>query len=209
MTAARRDIVVFDVGAVLIEWDPRHLYRKLIPDADALERFLAHVCTPQWNVSQDAGRSWEEAETEAISRHPDKAELIRAYRARWHEMVPGPIGGTVAILEELADAGTPLHAITNFAADTFAETRRRFGFFQRFQSIVVSGEIGITKPDARIFRHLAEQQRIDLARAVLIDDSAANCAAARDLGMGVVHFKEPGQTRRELIAHGFALRPVA
>ncbi|MBV1696546.1 MAG: HAD-IA family hydrolase, partial [Hyphomicrobiales bacterium] len=159
--------------------------------------------------SQDAGRPWEEAETEAIDRYPDRAELIRAYRARWHEMVPGAIDGTVAILEELAAAETPLHAITNFAADTFAETRRRFGFFERFQSIVVSGEIGIVKPDARIFRHLAERQGFDLARAVLIDDSAANCAAARELGMGVVHFKEPGQARRELIEQGFPLRPAA
>lgn len=205
----KRDIVVFDVGAVLIEWNPRHLYRKLIPDADAMERFLADVCTPQWNVSQDAGRPWEQAETEAIDRHPEKADLIRAYRARWHEMVPGAIDGTVAILEELSTARTPLHAITNFAADTFAETRRRFGFFERFQSIVVSGEIGIVKPDARIFRHLAERQGFDLARAVLIDDSAANCAAARELGMGVIHFKEPSQARRELIEHGFPLRPAA
>lgn len=206
---SRRDIAIFDVGAVLIEWNPRHLYRQLIPDADAMERFLAEVCTPQWNVSQDAGRPWKEAEAEAIARHPDKAELIRAYRARWHEMVPGAIDGTVTILEELAGAGTPLHAITNFAADTFAETRRRFGFFGHFRSIVVSGEIGIVKPDPRIFRLLAEGQGFDLSRAVLIDDSAANCAAARDLGMGVVHFKEPGQARRELIEHGFPLRPAA
>lgn len=205
----RRDIVVFDVGAVLIEWNPRHLYRKLIPDADAMEGFLADVCTPQWNVSQDAGRPWAEAEAEAIARHPDKADLIRAYRARWHEMVPGAIDGTVAILEELAAVRTPLHAITNFAADTFGETRRRFAFFEHFQSIVVSGDVGIVKPDARIFRLLAERQNFDLARTVLIDDSAANCAAAKTLGMGVVHFKDPDQARRELIAFGLPLRPVA
>jgi 2-haloacid dehalogenase len=204
-----RDIVVFDVGGVLLDWDPRHLYRKLIADPAEMEWFLAEVCHGRWNLAQDAGRPWHDAEAEAIARHPDRAAHIRAFRARWGEMVPGSIGGTVALLEEMAAAGVPLYAITNFAADTFREVCARFPFFGHFRGIVVSGEIGIVKPDAGIFHRLAGDHGVDLARAVFIDDNARNCAAAEALGMAAIAFTSPEATRAALYGHGIPVRTAA
>jgi phosphoglycolate phosphatase-like HAD superfamily hydrolase len=136
------DTIVFDIGNVLIEWDPRHLYRRLIPEAAEMERFLAEVCTGDWNLEQDRGRPWEEAAAERIALFPRHEALIRAFRARWHEMIPGEVPGTMALLEALRARGVPLYAITNFAADTFAEAAKRFPVLRpggAFRDVVVSG----------------------------------------------------------------------
>lgn len=186
--ATEVDIVVFDIGNVLIEWDPRHLYRKLFPDPERMEWFLATVCHAEWNAMQDAGRTWEEAVAEAIGRHPEWEPQIRAYRERWHEMIPGPIDGTVAILERLHAQGTPVYAITNFASDTFREAQARFPFLTLFRDVVVSGDERLLKPDPRIYRLIAERCGFDLARSVFIDDMPKNVAAARAVGMQAVQF---------------------
>jgi 2-haloacid dehalogenase len=199
------DTVVFDLGGVLIRWDPRFLYERVFADADEMEWFLSEVTHPEWNGAQDAGRSWDEAAREAIARHPAYAEQIEAYRARWHEMVPGAIEGTVRILEELDGAGTPLYAITNWAEDTFEETRTRFAFLGRFRDIVVSGRERLIKPDPRIFRLLAERAGVDLTRSVFIDDSEKNVRAARDVGMTALHFTSPEMLRQDLRGLGFAI----
>ncbi len=201
------DIVVFDVGNVLVDWDPRYLYRKIFTDTAELEWFLREVCHGEWNIAQDAGRSWQVAEAEAIERHPKYAQQIRAFRGRWHEMIAGPIAGSVALLEDLAAANVPLYAITNFAADTFAETRQRFHFFRHFLGIVISGEIGIIKPDRRIYDRLAVDHAIDLQRAVFIDDSLKNCDGARAAGMPVIHFKSAEQARKDLSCLGLPVLP--
>src|SRR5918911_3336816 len=121
MAKAERDTVVFDLGGVLIDWDPRHLYRKLFAgDEPAMERFLAEVCTPGWNHALDAGQAFAEAVAELCSRHPRERERIEAYHRRWIEMVKGPIAPTVAILEELDGRGVPLWALTNWSSETFA-----------------------------------------------------------------------------------------
>jgi len=193
------DTVIFDVGNVLIEWDPEHLYRKLIPDQVERSHFLANICTPEWNVQQDLGRSWAEAISELSTRHPDKHDLITAYSERWHEMVPGEISGTVEILEELKSAGVPLYAITNFSNEKFAETKTRFPFLATsFLDTVVSAEERIIKPDLRIFEILIERNRLNANACVFIDDSEKNIEAADQTGLNAVHFTGAEKLRRDL-----------
>jgi len=201
----RISTVVFDFGGVLLEWDPRHLYRKIFADPTEMEWFLTEVCHGAWNLEQDRGRPWAEAEAEAIARHPAYEPHIRAYRARWQEMVPGPIGGTVSVLERLAAADVPLYAITNFAADTLRESRERFAFFSHFRGVIVSGEVGLLKPDPAIFQCLADRHRIDFGSAVFIDDVAANVAGARAQGMAAIHFSSPRDLEQQLVALGLPL----
>lgn len=200
------DTVVFDVGLVLLEWDPRHLYRKIFPDdAEKMEWFLTEVCPSSWNLEQDRGRPWEEAIAEAVSRHPAYEAEIRAYRARWNEMVPGAIEGSVALLETLSAAGVPLFAITNFASDTFVEARARFDLFKHFRGIVVSGDEKVLKPDPRIYHILAERHDVDLTRSIFIDDSEKNVIGARAVGMAAHHFTSPTELAADLRARGFAV----
>jgi 2-haloacid dehalogenase len=203
MTKASRDIVVFDLGGVLIDWDPRHLYRKLFAgDEAAMDHFLAHVCTHDWNRGQDAGRTFAEACRLLKAEHPDKAELIDAYHLRFDEMMPGPIAGSVEILAELRDRGTPLYGLTNFSAETYPPTYERFEFLRWFRGIIVSGEVGVIKPDPRIFELLIERFTIDPQRAVYIDDVEANIAAARRFGIHAIQFTNPVALRAELATLG-------
>lgn len=197
--------VVFDVGNVLLDWDPRHLYSKIFEDPGEMEWFLAEVCPPHWNVAQDEGRSWRDAEAEAIARHPGHAETIRAFRARWHEMIPSAFEPAVAALEKLAEARVPLYAITNFAADTFVETCERFAFFRLFDGIVVSGKVGILKPDPRIFHRLRDDHGVALGDCVFLDDNAMNCAAAREVGMHAIQVTSPSIVPLALRQLGFAV----
>ncbi|MEX1204119.1 MAG: HAD family phosphatase [Dongiaceae bacterium] len=195
--------VVFDLGGVLIDWNPRHLYRKLFDgDAAAMERFLDTVCTPAWNEEQDAGRPFADAVALLVARHPEQGEMIAAYDRRWDEMLAGPIDGTVAILAELKARGTPLAALTNWSAEKFPVARRRFDFLAWFDAIVVSGEIGMRKPDPRIYRHLLESRGLDASGTLFIDDSAANVTAARALGMPALQFSAPPALRADLEALG-------
>ncbi len=199
----RRRVVVFDFGGVLLNWNPRHLYRKLFAgDEAAMESFLANVCTTEWNERQDAGRSFAEAVAELLPRHPDKAALIAAFGQRFDEMIAGPIDGTVEILADLRRAGVPRYGLTNFSAETFPPQRQRFEFLSWFDGIVVSGEEGVIKPDLRIFRILLERYRIAPEEAVFIDDNPANAEAAAALGIHGIHFRSPELLRRELESLG-------
>src|SRR3984893_15686504 len=158
MAEAGRSIVVFDLGGVLIDWDPRHLYRKLFAgDEPAMEQFLETVCTHEWNRCQDAGRSFAEGARLLKAEHPDKAELIDAYGGRFGEMLSGPIAGSVEILAELKARGTPLYGLTNWSSETYKPAFERFDFLRWFQGILVSGEVGVIKPDPRIFELLFER----------------------------------------------------
>ena len=190
-------MVVFDLGNVLIPWDPRNLYARLL-DRPAMERFLAEVCTPAWNLELDRGRPWTVAVAELVARHPGHAALIRAYDERWEEMLGEPVAGSVALLEELHAAGTPLYALTNWSAEKFRVARARFGFLGRFRDIVVSGEVGLVKPDPAIFRLLLDRHRIAAGDCVFIDDSADNVAAAAALGFHAIRFTDPASLRADL-----------
>ena len=201
-----RSIVIFDLGGVLIDWDPRHLYRKLFAgDEKAMEQFLATVCTQEWNSRQDAGRSFAEGAGLLKSEHPDKAELIDAYGARFDEMMAGPIIGAVEILTELHKRGTPLYGLTNFSAETYPCAVARFEFLGWFRGILVSGEVGAIKPDPRIYELLLERFGIDPHRAVYIDDVAVNAEAAAGMGIHGIHFTTPAALRDELV--GIELLP--
>lgn len=201
--APQRRVVVFDFGGVLLNWNPRHLYRKLFAgDEAAMEAFLANVCTSEWNERQDAGRSFADAVAALMPRHADQAELIVAFGQRFDEMIAGPIDGTVAILAELRRAGVACYGLTNFSAETFRPQRQRFEFLSWFDGIVVSGEEGVIKPDPRIFRILLERYRIVPEEAVFIDDNPANAAAAAALGIHGIHFRSPELLRRELESLG-------
>jgi 2-haloacid dehalogenase len=202
-TPSRRSVAIFDLGGVLVEWDPRFLYRKLFDGDDgAMEHFLANVCTTQWNERQDAGRSFDEATQELLPHHADKIELIEAFGKRFDEMVPGAIDGSVEVLAELKSHGVPLYAITNWSAETFPPLRKRFEFLSWFQAIVVSGDEGMMKPDPRIFRVLFERHAVVPSSAVFIDDVADNAAAAEALGVHGIHFRSPDQLRHELVSVG-------
>ena len=203
MAEGRRNTVIFDLGGVLIDWNPRHLYRKLFAGNEAaMEHFLATVCTQEWNRCQDAGRSFAEGARLLKAEHPDKAELIDAYAARFDEMMPGPITGSVAILAELRDRGTPLYGLTNFSAETYPPTFERFEFLRWFRGVLVSGEVGVIKPDPRIFELLIERFAIDPKRVVYIDDVAVNVDAARPFGIHAIHFTTPSTLRAELTKLG-------
>jgi 2-haloacid dehalogenase len=191
-------IVVFDVGNVLIRWDPRFLYRKLLPDAAAVEDFLARICPPEWNLEQDRGRSWDAAIAERVAIFPEHAALIRAFSERWHEMVPGEVLGSVAILEELRGRGVPLYAITNFSAEKWAEALPRFPFLGRFRDTVVSAHERLLKPDAAIYQVLLERNKLAAADCLFIDDSLANARGAEAVGMRAHHFTDAATLRADL-----------
>jgi 2-haloacid dehalogenase len=194
-----RDVVVFDLGGVLIDWNPRHLYRKLFPgDEAAMEHFLATVCSQEWNRSQDAGGLIADAARRLKEQHADKAELIDAFYGRFDEMMAGPIRGTVEILAELHARGTPLYLLSNFSAETYPLACQRFDFLRLFDGIIVSGEVKAIKPDRRIYEILIERYRIDPHRAVFIDDVAENVAAAQRLGIHGIQFIDPEGLRAEL-----------
>lgn len=195
--------VVFDIGNVLIEWNPEHLYSKLIPNKTDRKTFLDTVCTMEWNLQQDLGRPWSEAVALLCACFPEKSALIEAYHTRWHEMVPGAISESVEILERLKSAGVPLYAITNFSREKFDETLERFPFLNTsFQDIVVSGDEKLAKPDPTIYQTLFQRNALEAERCLFIDDSLPNVLAARDLGMSAHHFKEAAALKSELMELG-------
>jgi 2-haloacid dehalogenase len=200
--AQRQPVIVFDLGGVLIDWNPRHLYRKLIEQEAAMERFLDEVCHQAWNEEQDRGRTFAEAIEEAALRHPDQRALIEAYHLRWDEMLAGPIEDSVLILEELARAGCELHALTNWSAETFPIARARYPFLARFGTILVSGEERLIKPDARIFQLLLERIAHPAQACIYIDDSPRNVAAAQALGFDAIHFTAPSALGAALAERG-------
>ncbi|MEM1382929.1 MAG: HAD family phosphatase [Pseudomonadota bacterium] len=195
--------VVFDVGNVLIRWDPRLLFRKIFDDAAAMDSFLAEVTPPAWNVEQDRGRSWADAVAETVARHPEHEVAIRAWDTRWQEMVPGPIAGSVAILDALHRRAVPLYAITNFSAEKWAETRERFPFLkERFRDTVVSAHERLLKPDPAIYRCLLERNGLAAADCIFIDDSPKNVEGARAVGMEAVQFTGPEALAEALRGYG-------
>ncbi len=190
--------IVFDIGNVLLHWDPRALYRKIFASEAEVDWFLTHVCPPSWNVEQDRGRSFEEAVAEATARHPDQAQAIAAYNLRWPETLTHVIEGTVAILEELKARGQALYAITNWNGDKFRETKARFGFLNHFRDIVVSGDERLVKPDPEIYRLLMARNGLDAASCLFIDDSLKNAEGAEAVGMKAHHFTTPERLRTAL-----------
>ncbi|MEL7210215.1 MAG: HAD family phosphatase [Actinomycetota bacterium] len=197
--------VVFDLGGVLIDWDPRHLYRKLIPDEAEMEHFLAEVCTMEWHQRHDAGRSFEDGVAEAVERHPEHRELIEAWHHRFPEMVPGALPETVALLGDVVALGEPVYALTNWSADAWPMAVERFDFLSLFDGIVVSGHEGVIKPDRLIFERLLDRYGLEAADTVFIDDWDRNVDGARAAGLQAIQFHDAGRLRRDLRALGVAV----
>ena len=202
---ARPTTVVFDIGNVLVAWDPRNLYRRYFEGReDQMEWFLSNVCTPAWNVEQDRGRSFADAVELLVKEHPPELHpMIRAFDRDWHETISGPIHGSVDILKALKANNVPVFAITNWNQDKFREARERFDFLNSFDGIVVSGDERLLKPDLEIFQVFCARYGVKPEMAVFIDDSMRNVEGARAAGMHALHFTSPETLAGELRELGF------
>jgi len=204
------ETVVFDLGGVLIDWNPRYLYRKLLKDELEIESFLHNVCHSEWNEKQDAGRSFADGIAELIKKHPDKEALIRAYFDRWPEMLGGAIAGTVEILKEMKRAGKyRLFALSNWSAETFPIALQRYGFLQDFESILLSGQEKMLKPDLRFFDLLEARFKVNPTAALFIDDLEKNILGARRAGFKAIQFIDPQDLRQKLAIHKIELKNEA
>ncbi|WP_066557387.1 HAD-IA family hydrolase [Croceicoccus bisphenolivorans] len=194
--------VVFDVGRVLFRWDLRCLFAKLIDDREELEWFVGNVVTEEWHFQHDAGRDLEEMVAERTAQYPQYAHLIQAYATRFNESIPGPVPGSLSLVERLDAAGMPLFAITNFAHAFWQPFRDTQPVFERFRDVVVSGTEKLVKPDPAIFHLAASRFGIDPARTLFIDDNAANIDAAAKLGWQVHHFHDASTLESDLTRRG-------
>lgn len=201
--------IVFDIGKVLVHYDPEIPYARLIPDEEERRWFLDNVCSHDWNLEQDRGRSWREAEAELIALYPEQAENIRAFRKHWPEMVSHAYDDAVAILEETIAGGHDVTMLTNFAADTFAEARKRYSFLNRTRGVTVSGEVGLIKPDREIYDLHARTFGLEPAATLFIDDSAPNVVGARAAGWQAVQFTGAERLRESLTELGILSRADA
>jgi len=200
------DAVVFDIGGVLLDWSPNYLYDELIADPVEREHFLTQVATPQWNIQQDAGRTWAEAVAELTARFPDYAEWIAAYDTGWLRMCGGLIADTVTLHDELRAANVPTYALTNFSAEKWTVATEAFPELRNFDGTVVSGVEEVTKPDEKIYRILLERYDLDAARTFYTDDVQRNVDSARSVGLRAELFTDTATLRDHLAAAGL---PVA
>lgn len=193
------DTVIFDLGGVLLDYNPRYLYKKIFNgDSEAVESFLSDVCTHDWNVEQDAGRPFAEATALLKEKFPEKAEAIDAFDTRWLETINGTVEGSVEILRQLKKQGTPIYALTNFSAEKFPIAQKHFPVLTEFDGIVVSGEEKLIKPDPRIYQVLLERFQLNANSCIFIDDSLKNVQGSKDVGIEAIHFQSPQQLRQDL-----------
>lgn len=192
------DTIVFDLGNVLIPWEPRWLFRKLLADEAAIERFLDEADFNRWNALHDAGQPFAVGIESHGAKFPHYRHLLQAYYERWEESVAPAFEESVGLLRELKGAGLRVLALTNFSAETFPRARRLYDFLGEFEGIVVSGNEGLIKPDPAIYELLFKRYGVTPEHAVFIDDSAANVETARRLGMHAIHFTAPHLLRQHL-----------
>ena len=183
------DTVIFDIGNVLIPWDPRWLLRKLLPDEAAIDRFIEESGFIAWNAQHDAGQSFSLGIAQHGAAFPHYRHLFQAFFDRWEETIAEPIEGTVDLARRLRAAGYRTLALTNFSAETFPRAVRLNPFLREFEGIVVSGEEKLMKPDPAIYQLLCERHGVQPERAVFIDDSLHNVEGARRIGMHALHFR--------------------
>jgi len=196
--------VVFDIGGVLIDWNPRHLYRKIFESEEEMEWFLSEICTYEWNVQQDGGKTFNVATAELSAKYPKYSDKIALYYGRWEEMLGGELSDTVMIFNELKSAGMPVYALSNWSHEAFPVAYERYGFMKQFDGIVVSGYEKLLKPDHAIYRVLTSRYNVNPAESVYIDDNKANAEAAAELGFHAIHFHSAEELRYEL--RGLGLR---
>lgn len=200
---SRFTTVIFDLGGVLVDWNPRYFYRTLFNgDEPAMEDFLTNVCSPHWNEQQDAGRTFAEATQMLKEQHPNKAELIDAWLPGYPQMLRGVIQETADILRELRDRKIRTFALSNWSAETFHHALNQYEFFDWFDGRLISGDVKVIKPDPRIFQLLFQQFHIEPESAVYIDDTFKNVRAASKLGLHAIHFTGAVALRKELLELG-------
>jgi HAD superfamily hydrolase (TIGR01509 family) len=193
---------VFDVGNVLIAWNPRFLFQKLIAEPERLEWFMTNVWDNQWNLEMDRGRPFAEGIALLVAKHPEWAAEIRAYDERWDETAPYAIAANVALLAELKSHGVPRYAITNFSAEKFAVSLRRYPFLSTFEGAIVSAHERIVKPDPAIYKLLLDRYSLVAGEGVFIDDSEKNVHAAEAIGFKSVHVVPGIDVRAEVVRLG-------
>jgi HAD superfamily hydrolase (TIGR01509 family) len=194
--------IVFDLGNVLLRWEPENPYRRLIPDAAARKRFLSEVFNGAALIRTDRGAGWAEVEDALIAEHPADEAMIRAFRRHWHEMTPGEVEGTHEILDEVLAAGADVTALTNFAADTYVEAEPRFPVLRKFRGVTVSADTGFAKPDPEIYEHHARAFGLEPSHILFFDDVTRNIEGAREAGWNAEIFTSPAQMRADLARYG-------
>jgi 2-haloacid dehalogenase len=204
MPSEQREIeaVVFDLGGVLIDWDPRYVYRQLFADPADMEEFLGSVCTLDWHRAHDLGADITRSCEELAAAHPEHRDMIMVWAERGEEMVGGQFDGTVELLSELRASGMPCYTLSNMEPDAFRVRCARFAFMNWFDAHVISGLEGVAKPDPRIFEILLRRHGLRPQATVFVDDQARNVDAARDLGLIALQFSSAAQLRRDLQALG-------
>ncbi len=195
-------IVVFDIGNVLLRWDPRNLYRKVFADEARMERFLSTALGMDFILQTDVDPDFAGAVEKRAQAFPEFAAEVRLYDTRWLETLGGPIEENVAILRRLRAAGNPVHALSNFSSEKFAVSEAQHHFLKAFDTRIVSGHVGVAKPDPRIYAHLFERTGRRPEELLFIDDSLANVRAAEGLGMPTIHYRPGVDLGRELRARG-------
>lgn len=191
--------IVFDLGGVLIDWDPKLVYRKIFDTEKEVQDFLSKICVYEWNIMQDAGRPLSEATETLVANHPEWADEIRAYYGRWEEMLAGPISGTVELLEKFTrDDRYKVYALTNWSAETFPIAQTQYDFLSWFDGIVVSGVEKCIKPNPKIYKILFDRYNLVPSESIFIDDNKDNVEASKALGMDALHFKSSEDLEAEL-----------
>ena len=191
--------IIFDLGGVLIDWNPRYVYNQIFKTEEEVEWFLENVTTPDWNEQQDAGYPLHKATEELIAKHPEWAPQIKAYYGRWLEMLGDAIHETVEIFRQLKESGKyKMYALTNWSAELFPHAQERFEFLKWFDGIVVSGEEKIRKPFPEIYQLLLDRYDLSASQTIFIDDNLRNVKAAGETGMQTIFFKSPVQLKEEL-----------
>ncbi len=195
--------IIFDLGAVLIDWNPQYLFRKMFREEAEMIHFLENICTPAWNEEQDGGRSLQEATDYLVEKYPEHAEYIKAFYGRWEEMLGDAIEGTVDVFRELKESGKyKIYALTNWSAETFPIAQERFEFLKWFDGIVVSGTEKDRKPYASFYNLLLNRYNVKPEEALFIDDNLRNVKAAQELGIDSIHFTSPEALRESLKERG-------
>jgi 2-haloacid dehalogenase len=194
-----KETIIFDLGGVLIDWDPRHLFRKIFLDQTEMDYFLSNICSPDWNAQMDRGYPFKRAVAELSTKHPGYAPQIQAYFERWEEMISGAFPETVLILKEVKDAGYPLAGLSNWSAETLPRVAHQFEFLKWFHPLVVSGVVKTAKPEPEIFHYLLQEINRYPQECIFIDDSISNIQTAEHLGFECIHFSSPVQLRTRLV----------
>jgi 2-haloacid dehalogenase len=193
--------IIFDYGNVLLKWDPRNIYQHFFPnDLEGMERFLREVNFADWNLQQDKGRPFVEGVAILSQQFPHYSHLIQAFHDHWIDSVGGPVAGTVDILKKLKQAGYPLYGLSNWSAETFPHARKKHDFFDLFDDMVISGEVGHVKPDPEIFQILLDKIGKPAKECLFIDDALPNIHQAQKMGFAVIHFQSPEQLESALRA---------